>query len=432
MLNIEKMKRELEKKTYFKQFGEIHTLTGNTIISKGPICKIGDLCAVGEEKVLCEVISLKGSDVYLMPLSKTGKLSVKDKVFLKQNHVEIPPVQHLLGRTIDGMGFFIDDKNQQVPLKKIPLELDKNAPDAMKRKRINNILPTGIKAIDSMLTMGEGQRIGLFAGTGVGKSTLLGQIARYAKADVNVICLIGERGREVREFIEHDLGEEGIKRSVVVVSTSDEEKLMQIKAAQLATSIAEEFRDQGKKVLLMMDSIYRFAKAREDIDKASGETPDINGKTPSMERYMQRLLERAGMNEYGSITGIYTVLVEGDDFNGAIPDMARGILDGHIYLDREIAQNNQFPAINILNSISRVMDKVVEREHWDLAREIKKYMALYKQNEQGFRIGAIPPGDRELDLAKALYPIVNGFLKQEIYESFEFEEILSLLKEAVR
>lgn len=431
MMNLNKVKQEIDTQPLQRHYGEIHTLTGNTMISKGPICKIGDLCAVGEEKTLCEVIALKGDHVYLMPLTKTGKLTVHDKVFLQQNSLEIPAVQTLLGRTIDGLGRFMDQDKPSYPTKKITVELDKNPPDAMKRKRITEIMPTGIKAIDAMLTLGEGQRIGIFAGTGVGKSTLLGQIARYAKADVNVVCLIGERGREVREFIEHDLGEEGAKRSIIVVATSDEEKLMQIKAAQLATSIAEEFRDQGKKVLLMMDSITRFAKAREEIDKSSGEIPDVNGKTPSMERYLQRLLERAGTNEVGSITGIYTVLVDGDDFNGAIPDIARGILDGHIYLDRKIAQNNQFPAINVLGSVSRVMDKVVTKEQWDIVRLVKKYMALYVENEQAFRIGAIPPGNQELDIARQFYPIINAFLKQEIYESFSFEEIQSMLKEVV-
>jgi len=431
MLNLNELHQKLQTHPVHKTFGEIHTLTGNTMISKGPICKIGDLCTVGEEHVPCEVISLKGSDVYLMPLIKTKKLSVRDKVVLKQNNVEIPPVQFLLGRTLNGLGFFIDGEKHDSYHKKIAVDLDRDAPDSMSRKRISTVLPTGIKAIDSMLTLGEGQRIGIFAGTGVGKSTLLGQIARYAKADVNVICLIGERGREVREFIEHDLGPEGVKRSVVIVATSDEQKLMQIKAAQLATSVAEEFRNQGKKVLLMMDSITRFAKAREDIDKATGEIPDVNGKTPSMEPYMQRLLERAGTNDRGSITGIYTVLVDGDDFNGAIPDMARGILDGHIILDRQIAQNNHFPAINVLNSVSRVMDKIVEKEQWDLVREIKKYMAIYKEKEQAIQIGAIPPGNREIDLAKAVYPIVNEFLKQNIYDSFEFEETLTLLKQVI-
>lgn len=430
MIDLNKMKEKIEIKKSSITFGQVHTIKGNTIISKGPISTIGDLCVVGEEKIKCEVIGLIGDDVYLMPLNNFNKLKIKDKVFVKKNKIEIPIVNSLLGRTVNALGETIDGKMNKEN-KKIEVELDRDPPESMKRKKIEKILPTGIKAIDMMLTLGEGQRIGIFAGTGVGKSTLLGQIAKYAKADVNVVCLIGERGREVKEFIENELGEEGMKRSIVVVATSDEEKLMQIKAAQLATTIAEEFRDQGKKVLLMMDSITRFAKAREEIDKATGEIADVNGKTPSMEKYLQRLLERAGNNEVGSITGIYTVLVDGDDFNGAIPDITRGILDGHIYLDRKIAQNNQFPAINVLSSVSRVMDKVVSKEHWNLIRNIKKYMALYEENEQAFKIGAIPPGDRELDIAKMFNPIIIEYLKQGISESFEFDESLKLLKGVV-
>ena len=282
----------------------------------------------------------------------------------------------------------------------------------MERKRITEILPTGVKAIDGVLTIGEGQRIGIFAGTGVGKSTLLGMIAKQAKADVNVIALVGERGREVKEFIEENLGEEGLKRSVLVISTSDEAKLMNIKAAELATAIAEQFRDEGKKVLLMMDSITRFAMAKREIDLATGSLAP-GGKTPSMESSLQQLLERAGTSDKGSITGIYTVLVEGDDMQGAIPDMARGILDGHIVLDRKIADQNHFPAINVLASKSRVMDFVVAPEHLLAARELGKYLAIYKENEDAFTFGAYEKGrNKEVDFAKLVYPQIQTFLKQ--------------------
>jgi flagellum-specific ATP synthase len=386
------------------------------------------VCLVGSKKIPCEVVSLKGPNVYLMPLYDLDELMIRDKVYLSENQMVLPNVNYLLGRTINAMGEFIDDKEILEHIKREKIKLNKKAPDAMTRTRIQKVLSTGIKAIDSMLTIGEGQKIGIFAGTGVGKSTLLGMIARNAKADINVIALVGERGREVLEFIENDLGEEGMKRSVLVISTSDEQPLMHIKAAQLATSIAEEFRDQGKNVLLMMDSITRFALARKKIDNASG-FPTIQGRTPSMEPYLQKLLERSGTNKQGSITGIYTVLVEGDDFIGAIPDMARGILDGHIILDRQLAEMNHFPAINILNSISRVMDKIVEKEHWDYAREIKKYLSIYKENEDNFNLGMYVPGqNKEIDIAKLIVPKINDFLKQDIAEAYDFQYILSLMR----
>jgi flagellum-specific ATP synthase len=257
-------------------------------------------------------------------------------------------------------------------------------------------------------------------------------IARSAKVDVNVIVLVGERGREVREFIEHDLGAEGVARSVIIVSTSDDPALMTIKASNLGMSIAEKFRDQGKKVLLMMDSLARFAMARRTIDNASG-LPTLGGKTISMEPSMQRFLERAGTSDKGSITGIYTVLVEGDDLQAPIPDMARGILDGHIVLDRNLAAIDQFPAINVLASASRVMDKVVGEEHWKLARETKKYMGIYRDNEDSFKLGTyIPRLDKEVDMAKIVMPKIMNYLKQEREESFEFEESLKSLEGVMR
>jgi flagellum-specific ATP synthase len=338
----------------------------------------------------------------------------------------------LLGRTINGFGDFVDGGG--VPKDAIyeKVSLEAKAPDAMSRERIVHPLPTGVKAIDTLLTLGEGQRIGIFSGSGVGKSTLLGMIARSAKVDVNVIVLVGERGREVREFIEHDLGAEGVARSVIIVSTSDDPALMTIKASNLGMSIAEKFRDQGKKVLLMMDSLARFAMARRTIDNASG-LPTLGGKTISMEPSMQRFLERAGTSDKGSITGIYTVLVEGDDLQAPIPDMARGILDGHIVLDRNLAAIDQFPAINVLASASRVMDKVVGEEHWKLARETKKYMGIYRDNEDSFKLGTyIPRLDKEVDMAKIVMPKIMNYLKQEREESFEFEESLKSLEGVMR
>jgi flagellum-specific ATP synthase len=429
MIDFNKIEHFMNAKVNFTVYGEIHTITDHLLISKGPVCKIGDICLVGSEKTPFEVIGLKGYDVQMMPLTSTGSIGIKDRVYLKKSRILLPQIESLLGRVMNGMGEFIDmgnsnpyDAKEEIDTKKAPI-------NAMLRKRITDVLPTGIKAIDGPLTVGEGQRIGIFAGTGVGKSTLLGMIAKNAEADVNVIALVGERGREVKEFIEENLGIEGLKKSVVIVSTSDESKLMNIKAAELATSVAEKFRDKGKKVLLMMDSVTRFAMARREIDLATGQLAP-GGKTPTMESSMQRLLERAGMGERGSITGIYTVLVEGDDMQGTIPDMARGILDGHIVLDRKIADMNHFPAINVLASKSRVMDFIVSAEHLESARELGKYLSLYKENEDAFTFGIYERGrDKEIDFAKLIYPHIQKYLKQEKNETFDLSETIDTLRE---
>lgn len=289
-------------------------------------------------------------------------------------------------------------------------------------------MPLGIKAIDGLLTVGKGQRIGIFAGSGVGKSTLIGMIARNTKADINVIALVGERGREVREFIEKDLGKEGLKRSVVIVATSDQPALIRLKGAFLATSIAEYFRDQGKDVLLMMDSLTRFAMAQREIGLAIGEPPVSKGYTPSVFSVLPKLLERAGTSENGSITGLYTVLVDGDDFTEPVTDIARGILDGHIILSRDLANRNQYPAIDILSSISRVMPDIVSEEQKKIAGEVKKTMAVYKDAEDLINIGAYIKGSSEkIDYAISKIDNILDFLQQDTYESHSFEEVLSLL-----
>lgn len=425
MINIEAMKKAIDGKCLSLSYGEVHTIKEQLIISKGPVSQVGDICFVGESKIPCEVISLEKENVYLMPLDKMERLQIGERVITAKKEIKLPETELLLGRVLNGYGEFIDGKQKYRD--KESILLDKDAPNPLGRKRIKRVMETGIKTIDGFLTIGEGQKIGIFAGTGVGKSTLLGMIAKNAKSDVNVIALIGERGREVLEFMEKELGEEGMKRSVLVVSTSDEKPLMRIKAALLATSIAEKFRDQGKKVTLMMDSVTRVAMARREIDTLSKQLP-IEGKTPSMEPFLQRLLERAGNDEKGTITGIYTVLVERDNFNGAIPDMVRGILDGHIVLDRRLADQNHFPAINVLSSISRVMQDVVSKDHWVLSREIKKYYGLYKENEDEFKIGGIQEGeDIELDISKRMYPIITHFLKQDMNESFTYDETMQKL-----
>ena len=300
----------------------------------------------------------------------------------------------------------------------------------MKRRNISEVLPLGVKAVDGLITVGKGQRIGIFAGSGVGKSTLLGMFARNTKADINVIALIGERGREVREFIERDLGKEGMERSIVVVATSDKPALIRNKAAKTATSIAEYFRDQGKDVLLMMDSLTRFSMAQREIGLASGEPPVTRGYPPSVYSEMPKLLERAGTSEKGSITGLYTVLVDGDDFNEPITDTARSILDGHIMLDRKLGHKNHYPAIDILQSISRVMSAIATKEHKELAGKLKTVLATYNEAEDLINIGAYKNGSNpEIDYAIQKISAVNNFLCQGTDEKYQFDEEIELLRQ---
>jgi len=307
----------------------------------------------------------------------------------------------------------------------IKYTIQNQPPNPLKRKRINEILPLGVKAIDGLLTVGKGQRLGIFSGSGVGKSTLLGMIARNTKADLNVIALIGERGREVREFIEKDLKEEGLKRSVLVVATSDQPALIRLKAAQTATAIAEYFRDEGKDVLLLMDSLTRFAMAQREVGLAIGEPPVSRGYTPSVFAVMPKLLERAGNSDKGSITGLYTVLVDGDDLTEPVTDTARGILDGHIVLSRKIANRNHYPAIDVLQSVSRVMNDIVDSKHKEMAYEIKKLIAVYRDAEDLINIGAYVKGsNEEIDEAMSKIKGINDFLMQRVEENFNINEVL--------
>jgi flagellum-specific ATP synthase len=308
--------------------------------------------------------------------------------------------------------------------------VDAKAPDPMDRVLISDVLSLGVKAVDGLLTIGKGQRIGIFAGSGVGKSTLLGMFARNTKADINVIALIGERGREVKEFIERDLGEEGVKRSVLVIATSDKPALIRKKAAKTATAIAEYFRDQGKDVLLMMDSLTRFSMAQREIGLASGEPPVSRGYPPSVYSEMPKLLERAGNSDKGSITGLYTVLVDGDDFNEPITDTARGILDGHIILSRKLAHKNHYPAIDVLASISRVMSAVATRDHKQLAGKLKSVLATYQDAEDLINIGAYKQGsNKNIDYAITKIGAVEEFLCQEVDSKITFDETIEMLEQ---
>ena len=333
----------------------------------------------------------------------------------------------ILGKVVDGLGRPIDGSEIEHGE---AYSVEAPAPDPMTREIIHEVLPLGVKAVDGLITVGKGQRIGIFAGSGVGKSTLLGMFARNTKADINVIALIGERGREVREFIERDMGEEGMKRSVVVVATSDKPALIRNKAAKTATAIAEYFRDQGKDVLLMMDSLTRFSMAQREIGLASGEPPVTRGYPPSVYSEMPKLLERAGTAGQGSITGLYTVLVDGDDFNEPITDTARSILDGHIMLSRKLGHKNHYPAIDILQSISRVMSQIATKEHKQLAGKLKTVMATYNEAEDLINIGAYKAGsNKNIDFAISKIDKVNDFLTQGVDEKYDFEKEMQLLQE---
>ena len=334
---------------------------------------------------------------------------------------------NLLGQTLDGLGRPTGDS---VTVNGKVYSVEAPPPDPLSRDIIEDVLPLGVKAVDGLITIGKGQRIGIFAGSGVGKSTLLGMFARNTKADVNVIALIGERGREVREFIERDLGPEGMKRSVVVVATSDKPALERNKAAKTATAIAEYFRDQGKDVLLMMDSLTRFSMAQREIGLASGEPPVSRGYPPSVYSEMPKLLERAGRSKTGSITGLYTVLVDGDDFNEPITDTARSILDGHVMLSRKLAHRNHYPAIDILQSISRCMSQIADREHKQAAGKLKNVLATYNEAEDLINIGAYKGGSNpNIDYAIAKIDAVNEFLMQAVEDKYSFEEAVNMMEE---
>ncbi|MCS7149350.1 MAG: FliI/YscN family ATPase [Caldimicrobium sp.] len=412
----------------FEIYGYITKIMGMLLESSGPLLKIGDICKIRGKDVeaLAEVVGFRDGRIILTALSDVRGLEVGAKVY-PLGGVQAPVGLIYVGRVINALGESLDGSPSPQPQDYYPIHGDPLRP--FERARIERIMDVGIKAINSLLTIGEGQRVAIMAGSGVGKSTLLGMIARYTKADINVIALIGERGREVREFIERDLGIEGLRRSVVVVSTSDESPAMRLRAAHYATTLAEYFRDQGLRVLLLMDSLTRFCMAGREIGLASGEPPTARGYTPSVFAQLPRLLERVGPKiNAGSITGIYTVLVEGDDFNDPIADAVRSIVDGHIVLSRELAQEGHYPPIDVLASISRVMKDLVSKEHLKLHQEIVNILSTYKKAEDLINIGAYVRGSNpDIDRALSLYPKLKAFLKQEIEEECSFEKSLELL-----
>ncbi|WP_371197653.1 flagellar protein export ATPase FliI [Eubacterium sp. 14-2] len=422
---------QLADKNYCRHLGKVVKIVGLTIESVGPNAKLNDLCRIIIDKnrdisIMAEVVGFRDKRLLLMPYESVEGLGVGCIVENTGHPLSVCVGEEMLGHTLDGMGRPTDV--EELTLRE-EYPVDAAPPDPMERVIIGEVLPLGVKAVDGLITVGKGQRIGIFAGSGVGKSTLLGMFARNTRADINVIALIGERGREVREFIERDMGEEGMRRSVVIVATSDRPALLRRNAAKTATAIAEYFRDQGKDVLLMMDSLTRFSMAQREIGLASGEPPVTRGYPPSVYSEMPKLLERAGNSDRGSITGLYTVLVDGDDFNEPITDTARSILDGHIMLDRRLAHRNHYPAIDVLQSISRVMSSIADSNHKEAAGKLKNVMATYQEAEDLINIGAYKSGSNpNIDYAIEKIDAVNSFLLQETHEKFSFEEILNMLE----
>ncbi len=411
-----------------RQNGKVRQLIGVVIESLGPHMAIGETCHIQykrtAEPVLAEVVGFRDNKVLIMPLGDLLGIGAGSEVVTLGKPLEIGVTDDLLGRVLDGLGHPIDGQGRIFADRRA--QIVAAPPAALSRKRIKEPLALGIRAIDGLLTCGKGQRVGIFAGSGVGKSTILGMIARNTAADVNVIALIGERGKEVRDFIERDLGEEGLRRSVVVVSTSDQPALVRIKAAFVATTIAEYFRDQGLDVMFMMDSVTRFAMAQREVGLAIGEPTTTRGYTPSVFALLPKLLERAGTSQTGTITGLYSVLVDGDDMNEPVADAVRSILDGHIVLSRSLAAANHYPAIDVLGSVSRVMPDVVDQNHYSAASAVRDVLATYREAEDLINIGAYVQGSNpRVDLALSKIEAIRHYLKQDIYETASFEQAKS-------
>lgn len=415
--------------------GRITEVVGMLIKAVVPHVKMGDVCMIKREgePLMAEVVGFTKDEVFLSPLGEMSGIGPSSEVIPTNLPLHIKVGPGLLGRVLNGLGQPLDEEE------KGPLELDEvfpviaAPPDPLKRKMITEPLPTGVRCLDGVLTCGKGQRVGIFAAAGGGKSTLLGMIAKNAKADINVISLIGERGREVREFLENDLGEEGMARSVVIVSTSDQASQLRINAAYVGTAIAEYFRSQGKTVILMMDSVTRFARALREVGLAAGEPPARAGFTPSVFAILPKLLERSGNSDKGSITAFYTILVAGDDINEPVSDEVRSILDGHVNLSAQLAHQGHYPAIDVLSSISRVLTHITSQEQQDLIIKLREVLSNYKKNELLIRIGEYKAGsDKNADFAIKYIDKVNRFLKQAVDEKSSFEETLQQLKNLFR
>lgn len=428
MLQLEKYMSVLRNLNPIRVNGKVSQVIGLTVESMGPDVRIGEVCHIypanSSAPVQAEVVGFKDNKVLLMPLGELGAIGPGCDVVATGKPLTVKVGPELLGKVLDGSGRLLNGGVFPDTLTEYPV--DNQPPNPLSRPRIIEPLSVGVRAIDGLLTVGKGQRIGIFAGSGVGKSTLLSMIARNTEADVNVIGLIGERGREVADFIERDLGEEGLRRSVVVVATSDQPALVRIKGALLTTAIAEYFRDQGLNVMMMMDSVTRFAMAQREVGLAIGEPPATRGYTPSVFALLPRLLERAGTSPAGSITAFYTVLVEGDDMNDPIADSVRGILDGHIVLSRKLAHSGHYPAIDVLASVSRVMKEIVTPEHQTAANELKRLLATYRDAEDLINIGAYKSGaSRDIDMAIQYRDTILRYANQRTDE-------VSTLEEAIR
>ncbi len=431
MESFDQLISHLEEVELATVHGRITEVVGMLLRAVIPQVKMGEICLIKRpgEPLLAEVVGFTKEEVILSPVGEMTGIGPSSEVIPLRMPLHIKVGQNLLGRVLNGLGQPLDEETAG------PLHLDETysiinpPPNPLKRTLIEEPISVGVRSIDATLTCGRGQRIGIFAAAGVGKSTLLGMIARNAVADVNVISLIGERGREVREFLINDLGPEGMKRSVIIVSTSDQAAQMRINAAYVGTAIAEYFRDQGKSVILMMDSITRFARALREVGLAAGEPPARAGFTPSVFAMLPRLLERSGNSDKGSITAFYTILVAGDDLNEPVADETRSILDGHIILSSDLARQHHYPAIDVLASVSRILSSVIERPHLDLITKLREVLANYKKNELLIRIGEYKPGsDKNVDFSLKYISKVNEFLKQRVDEKCSFEETLRRLK----
>lgn len=413
--------------------GRVTHVIGMLIESIGPEAYMGEICYVYGKKgkpIACQVVGFKENRVLLMALGEMAPIAPGSEVWPKDEVHQVAMAPSLVGRILDGLGNPIDGKGELEVEAYFPVNA--SPPPALLRDTISTVFSTGIKAIDAVLTLGKGQRVGIFSGSGVGKSTLMGMIAKNREADINVIALIGERGREVKEFIERDLGREGLARSCVVVVTSDQPASLRSKGAQVATTIAEYFRDKGNHVVLMMDSISRYAQAQREMGLAAGEPPTTKGYPPSVFANLPRLLERAGNSDKGSITGIYTVLAEADDMNDPIADSVRSLLDGHIFLSRRLSNAGHFPPIDVLESLSRVMSHITTKEHQKNASRMREFLQSYSEGEELINIGAYIKGSNpKIDLALAHHEGILRFLKQDAHEDYTFEDTLTLLKKVV-
>lgn len=433
VIDFGKYQKNLNQASTLQIKGRVTELVGLVARAVIPGVKVGDLCLIEPQgrkvPIKAEVVGFKDDEVLLMPLGNLEGIAPGSEVTSTGDCLKVPVGKNLLGRILNGLGEPIDTDVKGPLLSDEYYPVHNEPPDPMKRKRVQQPISVGVKAIDAVMTCGEGQRVGVFAAAGVGKSTTMGMIARNTSADINVIGLVGERGRELRDFLEQDLGEEGLRRSVVVVSTSDQPSLVRAKAAYVATAIAEYFRDQGLKVLFMMDSVTRFARALREIGLAVGEPPARQGFTPSVFSTLPRLLERSGNSEKGSITAFYTVLVAGDDMNEPIADEVRSILDGHIVLSRDLANRGHYPAIDVSESISRIMSSIVNPEHLEAARKLREVVAAYEKERDLILIGAYEAGsDPRVDYAIEKIEEVNSFLKQSITDRVDYEEAVAQLK----